>query len=248
MNEKPTNSWSRVIGIGLIGGAATIYLSLVGLVGIFGDHAVIEGLISLGHTLLLLTFLFTGYSAGRAVSGGRGPAVMAGGVGGAIAGAVLALLVIVGPLVDLRSVFPSASPLLYGLLTFDLGTGGFWVPVVVGLLLGALSALIDNVTTLVNESMAQMLGYTTEQMIGQSLFAFHDDVEIGPKMLSEAVKESARASVYVRHSCLTRSQARMPDVHSFTTSHRPTSSSAVRDRDCQSSSSRAATAEPVSSR
>lgn len=57
MNEKPTNTWRRVLGIGLVGGVVTLYFSLVGLVGTFSDHAVIEGLISLGHTLLLLSFM-----------------------------------------------------------------------------------------------------------------------------------------------------------------------------------------------
>jgi branched-chain amino acid transport system permease protein len=158
MNEKTTHSWSRVVGIGLIGGAATIYLSLVGLVGIFGDHVVIEGLISLGHTLLLLVFLVTGQAAGRAITGGRQTSILAGGAAGAIAGALLAVLVIVGPLVDLRSVFPAASPLLYGLLTFGLGTAGFWVPIVMGLLLGGLSAMIDVVPPLVRRPIVWAFG------------------------------------------------------------------------------------------
>jgi branched-chain amino acid transport system permease protein len=158
MNETPTYSWKRVVGLGLIGGAVTIYLSLVGLVGAFGDHVVIQGLISLGHTLLLLTFLVTGYAAGRAVSGGRQASILAGGLAGGIAGAVLAVLILGGPAVDLRSVFPSASPVLYSLLTFDQGTGGFWVPVVMGVLLGGLSVLIDNSPTLVRRPILWAFG------------------------------------------------------------------------------------------
>jgi branched-chain amino acid transport system permease protein len=55
-------------------------------------------------------------------------------------------------------VFPNASPVLYGELTFGLGTGGFWVPIVAGLLLGALSALIDNVTPLVRRPILWAFG------------------------------------------------------------------------------------------
>src|SRR5206468_3814297 len=80
---------------------------------------------------------------------------------------VLALLVMIGPAVELRSVFPSASPLLYGLLTFGLGTGGFWVPVVAGGLLGALSALIDHVPPLVRRPIVWAFG----MLLGLGLFA-----------------------------------------------------------------------------
>jgi len=37
MNETPKNSWSRVVGIGLIGGAATIYLANTGEISIDGN-------------------------------------------------------------------------------------------------------------------------------------------------------------------------------------------------------------------
>lgn len=135
-------SWSGVVRIGLLGGVVAAYLCLAGLVGTFSERAIITGIISLGHTLLVLAALGTGILAARSAPGGRGGGLAAGALAGAIQGVFLALLLLVGPVINLREVFLNASPLLFDLLTFGLGTAGFWVPILVGAILGALGGLL----------------------------------------------------------------------------------------------------------
>jgi branched-chain amino acid transport system permease protein len=160
-------TWTEVVRMGLLGGMVAVYLCLAGLVGIFSERAIITGVISLGHTLLLLTGLGTGLLAARRPGLSGSAAVTAGAVAGAITGALLALLVLIGPLINLREVFINASPLLYGLLTFGLGLVGFWVPVVVGAALGALGALLVVLPSAVREP----LTWTLAALISLGLFA-----------------------------------------------------------------------------
>lgn len=136
------HSWSGVVRIGLLGGIVAVYLCLAGLVQVFSERAIITGLISLGQTLLLLAGLGTGALGATRAPGGGAVAVAAGGLAGAIQGAFLTLIILIGPLINLRAVFLNASPRLTELLTFGLGAAGIWVPIVVGALLGAFGALL----------------------------------------------------------------------------------------------------------
>jgi branched-chain amino acid transport system permease protein len=160
-------TWTEVVRMGLLGGVVAVYLCLAGLVGIFSERAIITGVISLGHTLLLLTGLGTGLLATRRTGLSGSAAVTAGAVAGAITGALLSLLVLIGPLINLREVFINASPLLYSLLTFGLGMVGFWVPVIAGAALGALGALLVVLPPAVNEP----LTWTLAALISLGLFA-----------------------------------------------------------------------------
>jgi hypothetical protein len=53
----------------------------------------------------------------------------------------LALLILIGPAIDMRDYLPNASPDLYDLLTFEDPEGGYWIPAVMGLGLGALGGV-----------------------------------------------------------------------------------------------------------
>jgi len=159
------NSWSAVVGTGLLGGVVALYLCLAGLVGVFSERAVITGIISLGHTLLVLAAAVTGVvAAQRAPGAGR---LSAGAVAGAVQGAFLSALVVIGPLVNLRAVFPNASPLLYNLLTFGLGSAGVWVPVLAGAALGVLGALLYVLPPLARDPVA----WTLAALISLGLFS-----------------------------------------------------------------------------
>ncbi|MGH2521403.1 MAG: hypothetical protein ACRDH2_02765, partial [Anaerolineales bacterium] len=142
MIEKTWRDWGAVVRIGLLGGVVALYLCLAGLVGVFSDRALITGLISLGHTLLVLAGLGTGYVGARRAPTGLGRPVLAGGLAGLITGLMLALLVLAGSRVNLRAVMLNASPLLYNLLTFNQGVAGLWAPALLGAVLGALGGLI----------------------------------------------------------------------------------------------------------
>jgi branched-chain amino acid transport system permease protein len=128
-----------VLRIGLLGGAIAIYLCLVGIVPVFATRALIVGVVSLGQATLLVTFGVFGYLAGRrALANAPIQALFAGALAGAISGAFLTGLVLVGSVLDVRAVFLNASPELYALLQDGVIVTGPIVPVLVGLLTGAI--------------------------------------------------------------------------------------------------------------
>jgi branched-chain amino acid transport system permease protein len=132
--------WQQGLKIGLIGGIVEVLLALVGMIEAFSQRDIISHIISMGHTLLLLVVLFMAYLAAK-----RTPRteplwiLISSFISGLIVGSVLALLVIVGGLINLRKVFINASPLLYKLLTFDQGIKA-GIPLLLGG--GALSGLL----------------------------------------------------------------------------------------------------------
>ena len=90
-----------------------------------------------------MTYAVFGYLAGRPlVQRSRAMAAGAGVFVGALTGAFLTALVLLGSVVDLRAVFLNASPDLYNLLTDGLGTSGAWVPIVTGAVAGGLAGVL----------------------------------------------------------------------------------------------------------
>jgi branched-chain amino acid transport system permease protein len=121
----------------------------------FSQRDIISHIISMGHTLLLLVVLLTAYLAAKRMPGTKPLWVLTNGlISGLIVGGILALLVIVGGMINLRKVFINASPLLYQLLTFDQGVN-------TGLLLllggGALSGLVAGFISLAPSLLRQVL-------------------------------------------------------------------------------------------
>jgi branched-chain amino acid transport system permease protein len=112
----------QAIKIGLIGGVVAVLLSLIGMVEAFGQRYIISNGITMGHTLLLLIGVFFGYfSARRTQRPGAAGVLLHSLLSGLIVAALLALLVLLGNTVKLRSIFINASPALYDLLTFRQG-------------------------------------------------------------------------------------------------------------------------------
>ncbi len=136
-------SLRTLLRVGVLGGAVAIYLCLVGIVPVFASRPLIIDVVELGQAALLIAFAVVGHFAARdLVATSRPLAVAAGAAGGAITGVFLAGLVLVGSVVDLRSVFLNASPVLYELMTFGMGTSGAWVPIVVGAITGGLAGVL----------------------------------------------------------------------------------------------------------
>lgn len=129
--------WGAVIRVGLIGAAVAIFLCLVGIVPVFHTRPLIKDVISLGQTSVVLALLATGLVAARTADMRGTLSVLPGAVAGAIAGAGLTALVILGEVINVRAVFLNASPLLYGILTFGSGIAGSWIAIVIGAVLGA---------------------------------------------------------------------------------------------------------------
>lgn len=120
MSEKSQLNWVGVVQIGLIGGAIAVLVSLVGMVEAFSKRDIIAGVISLGLTLLLIITFVVGYFAAKR-TGSRDWRVMliSSLLVGLIVGGVIASLILLGKIVNLRAVLVNASPTLYKILTFN---------------------------------------------------------------------------------------------------------------------------------
>ncbi|MFQ5944239.1 MAG: branched-chain amino acid ABC transporter permease [Anaerolineales bacterium] len=137
---------------GFLGAVTVIYVSMVGMIETFGQRDMINGVISLGLTLLILIMTGTGFMAARALDRLLNPvhepervilprsrAVRSGALGGLLVGFGIALLVLLDSVVGLREVFVNVSPAMIEIVTFGLGSiVGAVVLVVLGTLLGIL--------------------------------------------------------------------------------------------------------------
>jgi branched-chain amino acid transport system permease protein len=149
MGDNNRFNWPSLIKAGLLGGAIALFVCLVGMVETAIRRPIVSGVISMGHTVLLLTIIFPAILTVRETRSLQGDKatrldlVISGIVGSLITSALLALLVILGQIVDLRAVFAYASPGLYDILTFNLGVAlGLVVMLLVGSLIGALTGLV----------------------------------------------------------------------------------------------------------
>jgi branched-chain amino acid transport system permease protein len=135
------------IRMGLIGGVSLVVLALIGIVEAFNERQIIADVISMGHTLLLLTAAFIAYltaTRSRHLGAGRslGNVLLA----SLIMTAMLATLVLIGQVINLRQVFINASPVLYQMLTFHQEnlTLGIVLLLAAGLVAGFLIALLHS--------------------------------------------------------------------------------------------------------
>ena len=153
-------AWSLAVRIGLVAGAMGLYLCLVGIVDTFEERPLINGVITLGQTSLLLTFVGAGLATAirMGATGTSAILVAASALAGLISGAFLSALVLLGAAVDLRQVFLHASPELWDVLTMGMGTSGFWIPMAVGTLVAALSGAIWLLPRMIRDSLLAGLG------------------------------------------------------------------------------------------
>ena len=127
-DTAPESMRRRSIKAGLIGGGVALYLCLVGIVPRFDEREVISGFLNLGRTILILTFLATGYLAARPAKVLPGQAeppapkpsvgLTAGLVSGAIAGAIPAVFLLIADAVQMRSVLVAVTARLLEILSF----------------------------------------------------------------------------------------------------------------------------------
>jgi branched-chain amino acid transport system permease protein len=169
MLKGKDNFVGPAIRLGLIGGAVGLFLCMVGMVEIFGKRYLIEDVLTLGHFVLLITGLGTGFAASRQTSDlsqQNRPlsSLLAGLTTGILIGVVLTALVLIGDKVDLREVFRTASPTLYSMLTFGRGPASAWILVPAG---GA-AGLIGAAFFLLPEKLRQPIlrGLFTTMLVG----------------------------------------------------------------------------------
>jgi len=132
-----------------------VLLSLIGMVEAFSQRYILSETISMGHTLLLLIGVFFGFFSAQETKQPRPGVILFNGLlSGFLVGALPALLVILGSMVKLRSVFLNASPALFELLRFKQTTA-------IGMLLllcsGALSGLLAGFFCLMPRLMRRVL-------------------------------------------------------------------------------------------
>jgi len=150
-------AWKGVFVAGLLFAFAALYVTLVGIVTTFADRDIIEDVITLGEGILLVTFTFAGYIGARRAPAGPLNAIIGATLSGLMAGGVLSLLLILGPMLDLRDYFPNAGPDLYNLIsgaeyfglenTREMWNGAafpttFWFPALVAMSLGVVGGLL----------------------------------------------------------------------------------------------------------
>lgn len=156
--------WQQGIQIGLIGGIVEVLLALIGMIEAFSQRDVINHVISMGHTMMLLVVLFMAYLSAKRTPRSEPLWVLINSfISGLIVGGVLALLVVVGGLVNLRKVFINASPLLYKLLTFDQGIKA-GIPLLLGG--GGLSGLLGGLLYLAPGLLRRVLIVSLGSVVG----------------------------------------------------------------------------------
>ncbi len=152
---------------GLIGGAVVLLVSLVGMVEAFAKRSIVHELLGplgaglpiqlldLGQVAWIGAVLLSGFAAARELLDHgedrppAGPALLAGGITGAVAGAMPALLVLLGTRFDLAEVFDKARPQLYALLSWGLvergtpsGVDAFLATILMCVLAGVVGAAV----------------------------------------------------------------------------------------------------------
>jgi branched-chain amino acid transport system permease protein len=141
----------RYLKAGIYGGIAAVFISMIGMVETFAGRSLIVGVISVGHTLLAIVMVVTGYltastnakqlahtqSKGSAPS--RRSLFLSGVLAGVVCGICLAILVAVANLINLRTVLVNVSPSLLDLLSLGVGgLAGAIVPLIAGIVLAGL--------------------------------------------------------------------------------------------------------------
>jgi branched-chain amino acid transport system permease protein len=106
---------------GLLGGFIALLLSVVGMVVTFDKLYVISGVITSGQLFVLFPILFESYLTVRRIPQKNNLNILlTGGLAGIMGGVVLAILVLLGQVMNLQNVLVNVSPDLFAVLTFHL--------------------------------------------------------------------------------------------------------------------------------
>jgi branched-chain amino acid transport system permease protein len=171
--------WQSTAKTGLMGGMVLILVCLVGLVEASHRRAIIPGVVSMGHTIVLLLLVaFAQMAVQRLVkeqseAPSRSQMVVTGAMASLLVAAALVLLVLVGQVVNLRWVFANASPALYDVLTLGLSVGGGAAVLLgLGVAVGALMGLVLSLSGPIRRAVLIGLGLIpTVAILNSALFA-----------------------------------------------------------------------------
>ena len=143
IEERRATPWGFVLQTGAQIGLLGVFLTVVGILGMFNKRPVIVGYLTLGYAALGLTFLLAGILiARRRLFPTTAQTLLAGAAAGALGGAITSLLPTVMSFTSLRSVFVSLDNLIYKMLTFGLSAPvGIAALIALATALGFLGAL-----------------------------------------------------------------------------------------------------------
>src|SRR5260370_41783940 len=103
MAEKSRRTLIRAFQVGLVGGAVAVLVSLVGMVEAFSQRDIVAGVISMGQTVLVLITVVAAYTAAHRAGAEQGLLrFVSGPVAGLATGGLLAVLVLVNKVVNIR--------------------------------------------------------------------------------------------------------------------------------------------------
>ena len=152
--------WHHGVKTGLIGGITVLVIALVGMVESFNQRFIIADLMTMGIVLVIVVAVLIAYNAAKRAASSDYPVVFANSVIAAlITSGFLAMLVIIGNLVNLRSVLVNASPVLYKVLTAGFeGAAGIFVILVAGGLSGVFAGILYLIPQLARQVTIVSLG------------------------------------------------------------------------------------------
>jgi branched-chain amino acid transport system permease protein len=144
IEERQIAPWRYTLQTGAQFGLLGIFLTVVGILGMFNKRPIIVGELTLGYATLGLVFLLAGVLvARRRVFPTPAQTIVAGLAAGAIGAVVFALLPTVMSFISLRSVFVSLDNNIYKMLTFGFSPLiGIGLLLCLGALLGFIGALL----------------------------------------------------------------------------------------------------------
>jgi branched-chain amino acid transport system permease protein len=152
--------WQHGIKTGLLAGVVGVLLSLIGMVETFSRRYIISDVISMGEILLVLAGVFMSYlAAKRTTPRSAALALVNSIITGVMTGLFLALLVMLGRSVNIRSVLINASPVLFNLLAFGRGIeAGSFLLLMTGALCGVFAGLLFLSPSLLRKVLIWSLG------------------------------------------------------------------------------------------
>ena len=145
MQTPDTQSpWKQAIQAGLMAGTIGVLLSLVGMVVAFSGRWIINDVFTMGQVIFLAPILLMAYSVIRRLTPQTNQQVILTSLlTGLTAGVVLAVLLIIGRLINLQAMFINASTALYNVLTFGKEFAlGVLILIVVSAIIGGLAGAI----------------------------------------------------------------------------------------------------------
>jgi branched-chain amino acid transport system permease protein len=144
MKSMTSQTWKQVIQISLLGGVITVLISLIGMVEAFSPRFILSGIITMGQVFLLTPiFIFAFINLRKANISNKSAQLVIGAVTGLVGGLVIFIVLALGQVINLRSVFINASPTLYQILSFKVALPtGYIIPIITNFIVGLIAALI----------------------------------------------------------------------------------------------------------